>query len=71
MSSFYVNNQAFPLDIVDTYSLLDALHQAGFSPQNARFAVAINQKFIPRSSYAMTFVQAGDRVEIVAAAQGG
>lgn len=34
-------------------------------------AVACNDAVVPRSEWAATYVQAGDRIEILVAAQGG
>ncbi len=46
--------------------LLDELaYQAG------TLAVAVNETFVPRSSYETTVIRSGDRVEIVAPMQGG
>jgi sulfur carrier protein len=38
---------------------------------NGKIAVAVNQNIIPRSSYLNTWLDDGDRVEIVTAFQGG
>lgn len=35
------------------------------------FAIAINEQFIPRSAYANTELQSGDRVELLVPMQGG
>jgi len=36
-----------------------------------RFAVAINQCFVPRSLYHQVMIQEGDQIEVLTAMQGG
>ena len=38
---------------------------------NQQFAVAINEQFIPQGLYQETFLQEGDRVELLVPMQGG
>ena len=40
-------------------------------PEGGKIAVAINQEFIPRSSYESYEIKDGDDIEIVAPMQGG
>ncbi len=35
------------------------------------FAIAINQRFIPRSMYEITLLREGDRIEFISPMQGG
>lgn len=44
---------------------------ASLPPRPTRYAVAINENFIPKSAYDSTFVQDGDRLELLVAMQGG
>lgn len=39
--------------------------------QDKKFAVAINQTFVPRQAYAATVLSDGDHLEIVSPIQGG
>lgn len=50
-------------------SLAELLGDWGFECQ--RVAVAVNEDFVPRSTYADVSLQAGDRVDVVAPVQGG
>jgi sulfur carrier protein len=55
----------------DTW-LPDVLRDMGISPGDARgVAVAINDEIVRRAEWGATVLQAGDRVEIVTARQGG
>ncbi|OVE78039.1 thiamine biosynthesis protein ThiS [bacterium F16] len=49
---------------------LSAFIQERF-PQGGKIAVAINQEFVPRSSYDSVTLKEGDDLEIVAPMQGG
>jgi len=40
-------------------------------PLPERYAVALNENFVPKSAYQKTLVQMGDRIEILVAMQGG
>ena len=44
---------------------------AGIAPDSRGIAVAVNGEVVPRSSWAGTAVAAGDRIEVLTAAQGG
>ncbi len=39
--------------------------------KNDKFAIAINEQFIPKSAYADTTLQDGDKVELLIPMQGG
>ena len=41
------------------------------APDTRGIAVAVNGEVVPRSTWAETAVRAGDRVEVLTAAQGG
>lgn len=49
-------------------TLAELLSSQGFTPP---YAVAINTRFIPRSAYAQTPIQAGDQVEVITPVTGG
>ena len=49
-------------------TLAELLSSQGFTPP---YAVAINTRFVPRSTYAQTPLQAGDRVEVITPVTGG
>lgn len=50
-------------------SLADVLVQLGYG--DAKIATALNGEFVPERQRAATTVNAGDRIEIVSARQGG
>lgn len=58
-----------PLTLDDRVSITDLLIDQGYDGKIV--AVAINNNFVPKSSYAQTELQDNDRVEIVAPMQGG
>ncbi len=58
-----------PLTLDDSVSITDLLIDQGYDGKIV--AVAINNNFVPKSSYAQTELQDNDRVEIVAPMQGG
>lgn len=41
------------------------------SISDSSYAVAINEQFVPKSSYTSTILQGGDRVELLVPMQGG
>lgn len=49
-------------------TLAELLSSQGFTPP---YAVAINTRFVPRSAYAQTHLQAGDRIEVITPVTGG
>jgi len=62
-----VNGETQELSVGTTVAtLIDAL---GRSPKG--MAVAINEEVVPRSTWREVELQAGDRVEVLTAAQGG
>lgn len=64
--SITVNGEAHEHAATTIAELLEHLgYQAG------SVAIACNEAFVPRASYAETAVQPGDRIEIVAPMQGG
>ena len=50
-------------------SLAELLGDWGFD--GSRVAVAVNEDFVPRSTFASVSLRAGDRVDVVAPVQGG
>ena len=62
-----VNSESKQID--SGKSLAELLGDWGFECQ--RVAVAINEDFVPRSTYADVSLKAGDRVDVVAPVQGG
>ena len=58
-----------PLTLDNTLSITDLLIDQGYDGKIV--AVAINNNFVPKSSYAQTELQDNDRIEIVAPMQGG
>lgn len=57
-----------PVQIPEPCTLAELLFSQGFTPP---YAVAINTRFVPRSSYAQTHLQAGDRIEVITPVTGG
>ncbi|HEU5084950.1 MAG TPA: sulfur carrier protein ThiS [Acidimicrobiales bacterium] len=66
-ASVLVNGRAEALAPGATVGSLVAAHVA--SPRGV--AVAVNEEVVPRSAWPTTRLAAGDRVEILTAAQGG
>ncbi len=62
-----VNSESKQID--DRKTLAELLGEWGFESQ--RVAVAVNEDFVPRSTYSDVSLQAGDRVDVVAPVQGG
>ncbi|MBB3047332.1 sulfur carrier protein [Litorivivens lipolytica] len=62
-----VNSESKQIDGAKT--LAELLGEWGFECQ--RVAVAVNEDFVPRSTYASVSLKAGDRVDVVAPVQGG
>ena len=63
-----VNGEAASLAAVNVPELLCAL---GYDPEQQGVAVAVNAEVVPRSLWADRRIEAGDRIEIVGAKQGG
>lgn len=62
-----VNNE--PKHIAAEQPLAELLAEWGFACQCV--AVAVNEDFVPRSSYVNVYLNAGDRIDVVAPVQGG
>ncbi len=58
-----------PMSIDQQLPVTQLLDRLGY--QDRFVAVAINQRCIPRSSYAEQHIQAGDQIEILAPMAGG
>lgn len=67
MIQLTVNGDPFEVDDQPTLSaLLDLLGQ-----ERRGVAVAVNEEVVPRSTWPTAVLRAGDRVEVLRAAQGG
>lgn len=66
MIKVFINNQLVELDSTTPLTAVVEKHTTG----NA-FAVAINEIFVPKTQYADTAINDGDRIEILAPMQGG
>ena len=62
----YINAEPVEQDGISNLQQLLEKH-AGNGP----FAVALNENFVPKTAYAETEIQEGDKIEIVAPMQGG
>lgn len=62
-----LNGEAHPLD--SSISLADLVERLGLTGK--RLAIELNLEIVPRSQYADTHLNDGDRVEIVHAIGGG
>lgn len=49
--------------------LADALADLGFDPR--RVAVAVNETFVPKTEWTARRLQPGDRIDVLAAIEGG
>jgi sulfur carrier protein len=58
-----------PREIAGSPTVAQLLAELGL--EGARIAVAVNRDVVPRGRHAEVLLQPGDRVEIVAAVQGG
>lgn len=67
MIDIYINDEMHQIE--PTQSLHDLLIHNNHIKQH--FAVAINNQCIPRMSYSTTFLNPGDRVDIIVPMQGG
>jgi sulfur carrier protein len=67
MIQISVNSQS--QSIAPNTRLSDALIEWGFS--NSKIAVAINQEFVPRSTYSERILMNGDQIDIVKPVGGG
>ena len=62
-----VNGEAHEFDAGTTVEVL--VHDLGRGPKG--IAVAVNEEVVPRSTWSGAVLQAGDRVEVLVASQGG
>lgn len=69
MMEIVVNGQA--QTIAQGASVLDVLDLLQIARDRQGIAIAVGLSVVPRSLWAQTILQAGDRVEVVTAAQGG
>ena len=67
MITVKVNNE--PIDVRGNCSIADALILWGY--RSVSIAVAINNEFVPRSTYGQHILLANDCVDIVTPVQGG
>lgn len=58
-----------PREATNGLSVTDLVHQV--SDRETGIAVALNSEVVPRGSWADTTVEAGDRIDVVTAVQGG
>ncbi|KTD06209.1 thiamine biosynthesis protein ThiS [Legionella gratiana] len=63
----YINDQ--PLSLDSSCTLQEVLDQKNNSA--AHLAIAINNQFIPRTLFASTTLQEGDRIDLITPMQGG
>lgn len=56
-------------EIEEDVSLLQTLEGLGYRCE--KIAVAINSEFVPRTSYAKTFLRGDDAIDVVLPVQGG
>ena len=61
-----INQQ--PVDLPEAATVADAVAQWQPRPP---FAVALNTRFVPKSSYTQQALSAGDKLEIIAPVTGG
>jgi sulfur carrier protein len=67
MTALSVNGEA--VEVADGTTVADLVARHADSPRG--IAVARNEEVVARSAWAATVVAAGDRIEILTAAQGG
>ena len=61
-----------PYEVPAGTTVAELLRQLEIEPETARgIAVAVNEEVVRRSQWGMVQLQAGDRVEVVTARQGG
>lgn len=68
MINIRLNNQK--INLAENKTLQELLVEQGLAEQQS-FAIAINQNFIPRASYATQLLQDNDEVDIIIPMQGG
>jgi sulfur carrier protein len=65
----YVNGESVELD--EEATVHDAVAKAGFEPDSRGVAVALDGEVVPRGELASTRLEPEQRIEVVAAIQGG
>jgi sulfur carrier protein len=60
-----------PLELADGCTVSDAAAEVGIQPRERGVAVALDGEVVPRTLLDSTVLSEGQRVEIVAAIQGG
>jgi sulfur carrier protein len=60
-----------PTEIPSGAHVGDAVLRAGGDPERRGVAVAVDGEVVPRSEWDRVFLEAGQRVEVVGAIQGG
>jgi len=71
MTSVPIHLNGTPHAVPSGASLETVLRDAGLDADTSGIAVAVNDTVIPRAAWKAHRLQAGDRVEIVRAVQGG
>lgn len=66
MKTIYVNGKMIQTTALDLTELFSSLQ---FDQES--IATAIDGQFIPKTQYAQTFIQAGQKIEVLAPMQGG
>jgi sulfur carrier protein len=64
-----VNGQ--PAQVEDGQTVAELLTSLGHPPGGPGIAVALNGEVVPRSAWPTTGLDAGDRLEVLGASQGG
>ena len=59
------------VELADAASIADAVKRAGAGDERRGIAVAIDGEVVPRSAWERTSLAEGQKVEVVAAIQGG
>ena len=68
MSTIHITLNDRPLELPSGASLADAARASGVQPP---FAAAVNLQFVPRTQYANTPLNNGDKVELISPVTGG
>jgi sulfur carrier protein len=68
--NIYLNGLPQEINLTEG-TLAELLAHNGILPDQKGIAVAVNMEVVPRTMWSATMIQAGDRVEIVQARQGG
>lgn len=59
------------IDVQDDADLIDVLAQVDVKPDRRGIAVAVNDRVVRRTEWPDHRIEAGDRVEVIQATQGG